>query len=78
MGFSGIIAGGGVHLASLEEQEAADKMQPPASGTAIRMKSAPKKSPPMPNFRISSLSHNCLYLDPIMECDSVLWLIWAR
>jgi len=39
--FSGITVAGGVRSASLEEWEAADEVQPPALGTAARMKTAP-------------------------------------
>ena len=43
--FSEIAMAVGVRLDSLEEQEAADKVQPPASGTAARMETAPERFP---------------------------------
>jgi len=49
-GFLGITTGGGVHLASLKEREAANEILLPALGTVARMKTAHKRSPPMNKF----------------------------
>ena len=46
-GFLGIIKAGGVRLASLKEQEAADEILLSTSGTIARMKTAPERSPSM-------------------------------
>ena len=41
---------GGARLAFLEEQVAAGELQPPALGTAARMKTAIKRSPPINKY----------------------------
>ena len=49
-GFLGIAVAGGVLLAYLEEREAANEIQLPASGTAVRMKTVLERFPPMNKF----------------------------
>ena len=46
-GFSEITIVDGVRLISLEEWGDADKIQPPVSGTAAKIKTAPERSPPI-------------------------------